>query len=60
MGMFNAMFKDLKEPVDDEVIEAYKFAFRNPGRTFVVFVWLWFCSSLVMRLDFKSQPFHQQ
>jgi hypothetical protein len=34
MGMFNAMFKDLKEPVDDEVIEAYKFAFRNTGRNF--------------------------
>jgi hypothetical protein len=31
MGIFNAMFGDLKDPVDDDVIEAYKFAFRNRG-----------------------------
>ena len=33
MGIFDAMFKDLKEPVDPEIIEAYKYAFRDKGMT---------------------------
>jgi hypothetical protein len=31
MGIFDAMFKDLKDPVDPEIIEAYKYAFRDKG-----------------------------
>ena len=33
MGIFDAMFSDLKDPVDPEIIEAYKYAFRNKGKT---------------------------
>ena len=29
--MFNAMFSDLKEPVSDDIIEAYKYTFRDSG-----------------------------
>lgn len=31
LGMFNAMFSDLKEPVSDDIIEAYKYTFRDSG-----------------------------
>ncbi len=31
LSIFNGMFADLKEPVSDDVIEAYKFAFRDKG-----------------------------
>ena len=31
--IFDAMFKDLSHPVDAEIIEAYKYAWRKPGLT---------------------------
>ncbi len=33
--MFDEMFKDLSHPVDAEIIEAYKYAWRKSGVNFI-------------------------
>ena len=32
MALFNGMFADMNKPIDNETIEAYKFAFRDGSK----------------------------
>ena len=39
LSIFNGMFADLKDPVEPEIIEAYKYAFRDKGRNRAKLKW---------------------